>query len=134
MERADEIAVAHDDARLRAKMCAEMGAIGVGHAHRAGAVAPGDDLPAHPPLLQELLGTEPRARLDEVPAVREGVQRMIAVEMHSLLVLAALRPRVQRLPVLVPPDVFEAFSGRAGREFGFTKPRRPRLCSPRRSR
>jgi hypothetical protein len=48
------------------------------HAHGTGSVAPRDDLPAHPRLLDELLLAEPISQLDQVPAVGKRIKRLFA--------------------------------------------------------
>ncbi len=54
------------------------------HTHGTGSVAPRDDLPAHPRLLDEMLLAEPISQLDQVPAVGKRIKRLFALNrFHS---------------------------------------------------
>ena len=53
-----------------------MGTERIRNADRPGSIAPDDDLPAHPGLLDELLLAQMGTQLDEIPTVWERMQRM----------------------------------------------------------
>ena len=75
VERADEAAVAHPAAGLGPEIGAQMRADRPGDADRAAGIAPGDDPCAQPGLPDERLPFQRRAAGDEVPALRERMER-----------------------------------------------------------